>query len=147
MTEQRELPKSWRKAWELGREFAGEGYTLKDSYYAMDGDLLEWICSDAELDAFYRAGFNGREPELVEAIRYGEVPECGRSINYADNSWEDGVSCVTLIREESDRNYKSLYDVTLGWAGRERITVSGWYLGGSGSDGEPLIWGAKKIEI
>ena len=132
-----ELKKSWKRAWEMGRK-AAENYTNEnDALYAMDMDTLEDFNVIHGFDSFFHAGFIGREPEWVEAIRYGEIPENDYSINWADHTAEPGVSCVKIIRSEDDANYASLYDVTL--ADRTMIRVAGWWLGLSGSDGI-LCW-------
>jgi hypothetical protein len=131
------------------------GKTLADTH---PGCCYDRALDDLSLDeleplqnfkyaAFFRAGFVGREPEYVEAIRYGDIPDCGRSINYADNCYEDGVSCVKIIRTAGDINYQSIYDVTLGYQGFKKTMVTGWYLGGSGSDGEPLLLCAKEVDV
>lgn len=98
-----------------------------------------------EYEQFFHAGFINREPEYVRAIRYGKIPENGQSKNYANNSFENGISCVKIIRNESDYSIKSIYDVTLGYQEIDKIIIEGWYLGQSGSDGEPLLICAKQI--
>ena len=138
-----ELKKSWKRAWDLGHEMAKRFEDEDSSINAMPIDALEDFAEITGYDAFFHAGFIGREPELVEAIRYGEIPAAGRSINWAENTWEPGVSCVKIIRTAEDANYQSIYAMTL--QDRELIRVRGWYIGGSGSDGEPTIWGCEKI--
>lgn len=138
-----ELKKSWRRAWEMGRKAAGEYATEKEAIDAMDIDTLEDFEYIHGFEEFFHAGFIGREPEWVEAIRYGEIPERGFSINWADGSAEPGVSCVKIIRSAEDEEYRSLYDVTL--SDRKRIRVAGWWLGLCGSDGEPTLLGAVEI--
>lgn len=114
--------------------------TETEAYYAIGdealGEMVEGVYSDA---LWFRAGFSGRKPEYVQAVRYGAIPENGQSINHADNSYEDGVSCVKIIRNDDDKNVKSIYDVTLGLQDIKKIIISGWWLGGTGSDGEPLL--------
>lgn len=138
-----ELRKSWRRAWETGRKAAQEFDSEMDALNAMDMDTLEDFEYIHGFGAFFHAGFVGRDPEWVEAIRFGEIPECGYSMNWAEGKAEPGVSCVKIIRDESDANDLSLYDVTL--MDREKIRVAGWWLGLSGSDGEPTLLGAVKI--
>jgi len=138
-----ELKKSWKRAWEMGRKAAMNYSSEKEALWAMDTDTLgDFECIHG-FDAFFHAGFIGREPEWVEAIRYGEIPERGYSINWADGSAEPGVSCVKIIRSAQDEEYSSLYDVTL--SDREKIRVAGWWLGLSGADGEPTLLGAVKV--
>ena len=136
-----ELKKAWRRAWNLGRQYAEQFGDEDSAFNAMPLDELESFVSTVGFSEFFHAGFIGREPEWVEAIRYGDIPECGYSINHAESKREPGVSCVKIIRQPSDTNYDSIYDVTLGIGDdREQYRVHGWYLGGYGSDGEPCIW-------
>lgn len=133
-----------KELYKRGQRCAEEYNDINTAYRFMDFEALEDTMSSKYV-RFFEAGFYGEAPEYVEAIRYGEVPENGFSKNHADNSFEKGVSCVKIIRKESDRDYKSIYDITLGGQGIEKITVSGWYFGDCGSDGEPLLIGAKRI--
>jgi hypothetical protein len=133
------------KAYQRGRELSGQYDNESDACNSMSLSELENFL-DFEYSQFFHAGFVGREPEYVTAIRYGKVPENGRSRNYSDGSYENGVSCVKIIRNESDADYKSIYDVTLGYQGIEKIVVEGWYLGQTGSDGEPLLVCAKEVK-
>lgn len=139
-----ELKKSWAQAWDLGNKAAAEYESEDAALWTMDMDTLEKFDSIQGFGAFFHAGFIGRKPEWVEAIRYGEIPAAGYSTNWADGSAEPGVSCVKIIRDEDDLN-SSIYDVTLGWQGRKKIRVAGWWLGLSGSDGEPCLLGAVKV--
>lgn len=139
-----ELKKSWQHALDLGRKLSGKYATEEAALRSLDMDELESVIGWAT-GQFFTAGFNGRDPEWVEAVRYGEIPEGGRSINWADHSWEPGVSCVRILRDGISTN--SLYDYTLGlYGGRELIKVAGWWLGQSGSDGEPCLIGCIKVD-
>lgn len=138
-----ELKKSWKRAWELGRKLANEYSSEEAAMYAMDMDTLEDFATIRGFEEFFHAGFVGREPEWVEAIRYGEIPEDGYSINWADHTAEPGVSCVKILRSAADKDYKSIYTYTC--ADRDLIKVAGWWLGLSGSDGEPTLLGAVKV--
>jgi hypothetical protein len=140
-----ELKKSWARAWEMGSKAAKEYDSEDAAIWAMDMDTLENFECIHGFGAFFHAGFIGRKPEWVEAIRYGEIPASGYSINWADGSAEPGVSCVKIIRNGDDENCDSIYDVTLGWQGRDKIRVAGWWLGLPGSDGEPCLLGAVKV--
>lgn len=138
-----ELKKSWKAAWEKGAEMA-KAYDSEDAAcWAMSMDELEAV-SGRFTSKFFHAGFVGREPEWVEAIRFGEIPECGYSRNWADGSVEPGVSCVKILREAGDEDIEGIYAVTCG--DREKIRVAGWWLGLSGSDGEPCLLGAVKLD-
>lgn len=139
-----EMRKWMQKCYKTGQECAEKyGDDMDRAIWYMDRDLASYIFNDFECGAFWEAGFKGRRPEYVQAVRYGEIPADGRSINWAENAWEGGVSCVKIIRNPEDRDVKSIYDVTLGMQGINKYIVSGWYMGGVGSDGEPLILCAK----
>ena len=138
-----ELKKSWKRAWMMGQEAAKRFSTEEEANQEMDIDTLEDFVYIDGFSAFFHAGFIGREPEWVEAIRFGEIPECGYSMNWAEGKAEPGVSCVKIIRSEEDEKEISLYDLML--MDREKIRIAGWWLGLSGSDGEPTLLGAVKI--
>lgn len=90
-------------------------------------------------EALFHSGWIGREPEYRTGYRYGDIPESGYSMNWAEGTREEGVSLISF--EDS----KSIYDVTLGYQGFKKIKVGGLYIGGSGSDGEPLLLNAVKL--
>lgn len=138
-----ELKKCWKRAWTMGQEAAKNYSTEEEALQAMELDELEDFAYIRGFSEFFHAGFIGRIPEWVEAIRYGGIPEEGFSTNWATGAAEPGVSCVKIIRSEEDENAVSIYDVTL--MGREKIRIAGWWLGQSGSDGEPTLLGAVKI--
>lgn len=94
---------------------------------------------------FFEAGYDNFEPQWRKAARYGEIPKNGYSINHATGEVEKGVSCIKLLTD-NETDCKSIYDITLGLQGIEKILIEGWYLGNSGSDGEPLLLNAIKIE-
>ena len=137
------LKKSWQKAWDLGRAAASEFSSEEEAVNAMDMDTLEDFGLIDGFPAFFHAGYINRKPEWVEAIRFGEIPDRGYSINWSNGEAEPGVSCVKIIRDESDADTKSLYSLTL--ADRDIIRVAGWWIGLSGSDGEPTLLGAVKV--
>lgn len=139
------LSNRMQQAWNVGHEIAIKYHCDLDTcnWNLAYCDVPEWmyLADDAHLlNAMICAGVDGREPEYVEAIRYGALPENGYSIDYSDNSAEKGVSCVKIIRKPEDEQYESIYDVTLGsFGGVTKYVVGGWYIGGVGSDGEPLL--------
>lgn len=118
------------------KQFASEDEALRSMDPETLSDMVTGKWSD---ETWYHAGFTGRTPEYVSAVRFGAIPADGRSINHADGTAENGVSCVKIIRNAEDASTSSIYDVTLGMQGIKKVTVSGWYLGGTGSDGEPLL--------
>ena len=103
-------------------------------------DVTEWgPNTQFTREQFVKAGFYGDKPEYVSAVRYGELPENGRSMNFAEGSLEQGVSVVRIARHESDYTAPSFYDQTLGWQDIPKYEVQGWFLGRTGADGEPLL--------
>lgn len=131
-----------QKWFDLGVKMATKYACKDDAYDALDSDLSDSLMYGRHSNGlFFLAGFIGRQPEWRTGYRYGEIPESGRSANHADGTWEDGVSCICL-----DADRESIYDVTLGWQGIEKIKIGGWYIGGAGSDGEPLLIDCEKIE-
>lgn len=139
-----ELNNRQKKWFNLGTEMAKEFDNERCALNAMDENTLEDLALGTwSNEVWFHAGFIGREPEYVQAVRFGSIPEGGRSKNHAEGSFEKGISCVKIIRTDADKDVKSIYDVTLGYQGIDKIVISGWYLGGSGSDGEPLLVDAK----
>ena len=139
----KELKKCWKKSWELGAKYAAMYDSEREAVEAMPFSETEYIFADRDGCAqFFHAGFVGREPEWVEAERFGDIPECGFSINWAENQWEPGVSVVKIIRTEDDAHYAG--DTLYNMMGREKIRVAGWWLGLCGSDGEPTLLGCER---
>lgn len=139
-----ELNNRQKKWFNLGTEMAKEFDNEICALNAMDENTLEDLALGTwSNEVWFHAGFIGREPEYVQAVRFGSIPAGGRSKNHAEGSFENGISCVKIIRTDADKDVKSIYDVTLGYQGIDKIVISGWYLGGSGSDGEPLLVDAK----
>ena len=140
------MNKKQKLLYELGKSMADKNESEINAFY-WDNDYEDLFANYEWADAFFKAGLKNRKPEWVEAIRYGEVPASGRSMNHASNMPENGVSCVKIIRNKKDENYQSIYDFTQGAIqGMKKIIVAGWYVGGSGSDGEPLLIEAVKIK-
>jgi len=104
-------------------------------YYSIDE--LEDLTGYADA-VFFEAGFNEFAPQWVEAYRFGAIPAGGRSTNWAEGTMERGVSCVCLADSRS-ADEMSVYDVIYGVQSIDKIKIAGWYLGMSGSDGEPLL--------
>lgn len=138
------MKKCWQRSWEMGAEYATKFATEREAFDAMTMDELDYIAADHDgCEQFFHAGFIGREPEWVEAYRFGEIPESGFSVNWAENKWEPGVSVVKIIRTEADESYAD--DTLYNMLGREKIRVAGWWLGLSGSDGEPTLLGCERV--
>lgn len=120
--------------YELGKSEA-KFYRSIDEWVLLSDDSDLWYDSDF---IFFEAGFDGDNVRQVYAVRFGEIPENGKSYNWCDKSYEKGVSCVKIVNGIDD-NCHSIYDVTLGWQGIKKYLVKGDYMGLYGSDGEPLL--------
>ena len=107
-------------------------------------DILEDLPNDTDRQ-FFEAGFYGFEPQWRQAYRYGEIPSCGYSTNWGTKEFEKGVSCTCLIGSKNESN-ESIYDTIYGVQDIKKIKIEGWYSGDVGSDGEPLLIQARKVE-
>lgn len=151
--EQPELKESWMQRYEEGKRLSEKykDYSYDSAFRAAmdyDYDIVAGMMEDIEewgpktqfiREQFFKAGFYGDVPEYVSAVRYGEIPESGRSKNWAEGTLEQGVSVIGIVRKENDFEMKSMYDVTLGMQDIKKYEVRGWFLGRTGSDGEPLL--------
>ena len=147
------MKESWLQRYEEGKRLSEKykDYDYDSAFRAAldyDYDIVAGMIEDIEewgpktqfiRGQFFKAGFYGDVPEYVSAVRYGEIPENGRSKNWAEGTLEQGVSVIGIVRKENDFEMKSMYDVTLGMQGIKKYEVRGWFLGRTGSDGEPLL--------
>jgi len=139
-----ETPKVFVQAYEMGAKAKADGYRSQREYFApmSMSDLEALPLDDPGWTAFFKAGFEGRSmPEYVTGWRYGEIPEAGKSANFRDQQFESGVSLMRLDGEETASGAK-IYEA-FNRRGK-MIHVGGWLVG-RGSDGEPLLVGARKI--
>lgn len=128
-----------QQAYELGKEY--EGTDVNYFWY----NATEQECDLAnDCNEFFEAGRYGFAPRYVTAVRYGEIPASGYSKNHATGETEKGVSVIKIV-ESAEETVESIYDITLGQQGFEKIVVSGWYCGDRGADGEALLVNAVKI--
>lgn len=141
-----------QRMWDKGkamRDEVGEEYSFRSALRDVSmrdeswADYLEGMQHDKD-EAFFKAGFIDRQPEYVQAVRFGEIPESGKSTNWATMESEGGVSTVGILRD-GNTDIASLYDYIYGVQGTDKLLVEGWYFGFAGSDGEPLIHNAKVI--
>ncbi len=128
------------KAYEAGRQAGKEYATIHDAVYA---GAFDGAYHPTESTA-WEMGFNGRELESVVGWRYGDLPQDGRSINYADNSYECGVSLMGLDADGCEHTSPQLEVANIAISNRAIVKVRG-YLAGYGYDGEPLVIGAEII--
>lgn len=86
----------------------------------------------AIFNAVYDCGRQGIKIDfgkVVTAVRYGDVPEGGRSKNYRDDYLEDGTSVAYIEGEKEVVWFKD----------RNKVSLRGILLDQKGSDGESLL--------
>lgn len=136
-TETREPTARMIEAYESGRKHQDSRDLMALSY--ADPVVTEyWL--DRVLHLFWEAGHEDKPmPKWATGERYGDVPEV--SFNHRDDRCEPGVSLARLD-DESDE-----YDWYMGETAYTRpvVRVAGWLHFRRGSDGEPLLVGAKVI--
>jgi hypothetical protein len=136
---------SWRNAYEMGKRAKADGVRSEREFFeAMTTTELDSLPSESPgWNAFFRAGFYDKDmPEYVTGWRYGKIPESDQSTNFREQIAERGVSLMRLDGEESSSGAK-VYEM-FNRKGN-MLHVGGWYAG-RGTDGEPLIVGAKEIK-
>ena len=77
-------------------------------------------------------GIDITECPVVSGYRFGEIPECGISMNWADQRSERGVSLAAL---DGCKEIGS----SIWFCSRKKVNVTGVLLPYKGSDGEPLV--------
>jgi len=105
-------------------------YGVRD---AKTGGLTGW--RTGSLQAAHEMGMEGISinwDKIVIGERYGDLPETGRSFNYADNTAEFGVSLSNIKGEKEIGS-------SMWFSDRKKVEVRGILLPVTGSDGEPLI--------
>jgi len=131
------------QAYKMGQRHAGT-QDLTVLAYGPDGDDLDIVWEHAVLNLFWECGYYGLPaPRWVTAERYGNIPEGGKSRNHRDNQLEPGVSAARLIGEDDDYDWTATISSGFGNTDRPIIRIEGWLHHKYGSDGEPIIVGAK----
>lgn len=114
------------------------------------GDLAQEIgpypnhC-DIEWWTMMEAAAKGWNCRKVRGWRYGEIPAEGRSYNHRDNEPEDGVSLMEL-EDGCCGSRDAISAMFIEAESRPVVWCEGYLLPHRGSDGEPLILGARKID-
>jgi hypothetical protein len=107
-----EIKQSYVKAYELGKKLNDVYRDIRDAYCDNRVEnIIGWDFSGVEA-LFFKAGYrNADMPIWVSGWRYGEIPECGFSMNYRLEyllyKLDDNM---TLSREEA-RELKELMEV------------------------------------
>jgi hypothetical protein len=89
----------------------------------------------AIFNAVYDCGRKGTKidfTKIVKAVRYGDVPEGGRSHNYRDDYLENGTSVAYI--EDGKEIGSSIW-----FKDRSKVSLRGILLPQKGSDGESLL--------
>lgn len=139
-----EFTKRQKYAFDLGKHFSEKYGTEQTDYewnlfFENEPDIAEKAAFfNSEEERFFNAGVRGDDPEYKLAIRFGDIPNSGKSKNWATGELERGVSVVDFLNEKT-QNGNTVYDVIYGIQGTDKIIVGGWDFGIFGSDGEPLL--------
>lgn len=127
-------------------KFYMEGKNIREAgggieeFIARWNDLTGGACPSEDYDFFaMERGFDGlRCPERREGWRFGKPGKF--SMNFRDERRESGASMMALENWEAE-------DITLAArlyaacnGDQEIYWCEGWFCGGRGSDGEPLLW-------
>ena len=129
------------KAYESGKTAGSKFDSLRAFWAAVshgEADAPGYLSEPGVLMLFWEAGFCGHDiPRWVNAVRIGALPADGRSMNYAEQRFESGVSVLKIEGEaRSDNGTFDLFNTG------SQVRVSGWLHFRRGSDGEPLLVGA-----
>jgi hypothetical protein len=134
------LPNDLAEAWEYGKQ--AQGLSDRDTAEKTPSWVFDFGFETSE---FFEAGRRGESPEYVVGFRFGNLPERGRSTNWADNTAEPGVSLAYAHRRpEQETNPMTMIGVGL----RKKVLLGGWAFPKSrwGSDGEIVILNPTQIK-
>jgi hypothetical protein len=134
------LPNDLAEAWEYGKQ--AQGLSDRDTAEKTPSWVFDFGFETSE---FFEAGRRGESPEYVVGFRFGNLPERGRSTNWADNTAEPGVSLAYAHRRpEQETNPMTMIGVGL----RKKVLLGGWAFPKSrwGSDGEIVILNPNQIK-
>jgi len=98
--------------------------TMRDPWGNRPDECCPGLCRNCKED---------RIGEIINFVRYGNIPASGKSKNHRDNSIEDGVS-VYEIKDGKEKLVGFHFDIT----DREKTYGVGEIVGW-GSDCEPLV--------
>lgn len=137
-------PRDEKRAYKAGQLLKESGKSMEDWIYrGIEGiPNYDSFPETAATAVFLEAGIKGKGlPRYVTGWRYGGIPKGDRSINFMDNTYENGVS---LMRADGIDFKGSTTFELFNSAGARKVKVGGFYAG-RGSDGEPLVVLAKEI--
>jgi hypothetical protein len=143
------VKQSYLEAYELGQKLNKKYDDITDAYCDQKvEEIVGWNFHGVKA-LFFRSGFKGYEmPQWVKGWRYGNIPECGFSMNYKENTPEDGISMmeVTLNNGEILAVKDEISKLFIIGNNRSVVKCEGWLnTCAKGSDGESLLVGAEEI--
>jgi hypothetical protein len=127
-----------KTAYKAGQQAARKYNSITEAVYSDDYEPAY----DRTESIAWEMGFAGKELREVTGWRYGNIPECGLSIDYRDNVYERGVSLMALDGDETVS--QQAHVETMFCQDRPVVRVKGFF-SGYGACGEPLVIGAEEI--
>jgi len=116
------------------------------------GEFGERPWNSNEFEQSFWAAFRGIEKLLyVRGWRYGEISNRGYSHNYRDDYPEAGLSLMA-VTERADGGEiprgptDEVSQMFIAASGEDVVWADGWLIPRRGTDGEPLVIGARKAE-
>lgn len=141
--------KMYIEAYELGQQLRKEYDDIRDMFLDERAENLIGWDFNGNRSMFLQAGFYGTEiPTWVRGWRYGNIPAEGRSKNYKDDKMEEGISMMEVtLNGETIRTKDEISALFIVADKRKVVECEGWLnTFAKGSDGEPLLFGAKEIK-
>jgi len=94
---------------------------------------------------FFMAGQRGlKKPVFARGWRYGKIPDSGVSWNFADDRPERGISMMAVWHKDAAILKSKTFELFTA-AGEKKYVVKGFLSPFLGSDGEPLLVGARVV--
>jgi hypothetical protein len=127
------------------------GQQVHSELVAAVGDFMGRPWNSNDFAQAFSAAFHGVEKlPYVRGWRYGELNERGNSQNYRDDAPEAGVSMMAVTERADggplpDGPGDEVSTMFVAASGAKPIVVEGWLIPRRGSDGEPLLIGARKV--
>lgn len=142
-----EAMRDHNRAYAFGKSLRSKGYetenAMVDAMQYGEIDVPNWMVEQGPYQSLMAGVTGGQPPTLEIGDRFGKIPIGGISKNYRDDILEKGVSTIGLARPD-EKNVRNDVSDMLSLAfiesdGRKKIRIAGQYVGGRGSDGEPLL--------
>lgn len=129
------------EAYEIGKEYKESGLTDYDFAKSYDIDDNDYV--------FFMMGYRGIEkPVEATGWRYGKFTEYGHSKNYQSGKMEKGISLMEVFVDGVSMDKASVASEIFRLDTDEKVQVKGyWTPDFWGSDGEPLMLMARRVEV